>query len=262
MKDFLPTFTFGFLMAQLFPGAVTVLSLSCTYVAAVNEPRHGLTKLFTAGGDLWFMNTRNTVVFTFLSAAVGMLIHGVSWLILAGMEDKTGHGIREFSFHTSRVARQILLAPGYIVVELFYLLNAKKLEDIKLEENVSSLDPKLISNFNYLQDFYLYFAQFFVHMSYALLISVLSFLISVRFLGFGWLRAGFLVFLYFMTSAFFLIGRAQFMTLFWAEVELIGKTPSPDESPVSLTFNVPPEVAVTFPHPLDMDVSVRGKVRT
>ena len=41
MKDFLPTFTFGFLMAQLFPGAVTVLCLTCPYLALTSSPLPG-----------------------------------------------------------------------------------------------------------------------------------------------------------------------------------------------------------------------------
>ena len=237
MKDLLPAFTFSFLMAQLFPGAVTVLVVTSAYVAisaggAANsgETLPSLFSLYASVGDLWFGTTRNVVIFLFLSAATGMFLHGLSWMILGWeTQGRNEHGelaedqyimLRELSFHSQTLWKQMLLAPLQMVREILDLLRSPALKWITIDENVSETDPKSLPVFTWLQDFYLYFGQFYVHMSYALLIGFGCTILALIRMGLTSRRIIFVVSLYVLTSLFFLMGRTQLATLFKNEATL------------------------------------------
>ncbi|MEK6335141.1 MAG: hypothetical protein AABM67_09340 [Acidobacteriota bacterium] len=226
MKEFLPTFTFGFLMAQLFPGATAVLSISCGFITFVVKAETSVIALFARVGNFWFGTLKSAIVFFFVSTAMGILLHGLDWLTLARMENEYD-GIRSFPFHKWPIALQFLLAPFNIVYELLMLINASDLRAVTMEDNAASIDATLVPNLNYLQDFYLHFAQFFIHMSYALLIGLVSFGLIVLEMGLTIHRVTLLILIYLVLSVFFLMGRAQLVVLFLGENQLVSRTPEP-----------------------------------
>jgi hypothetical protein len=261
MKDFLPNFTFGFLMAQLFPGAVTVVCLTCPYLAlmqissntvSANLPR--MMTLFERVGDVWFSSTRNAVVFLFLSAATGMFVHGVDWMIL-GWEtqkkdaqgkplcDADGNpeiiGLRELGFHSQTLWKQLLLGPMHMVKEGVRLLRAPKLGWITMEENVPGIDPGFLPIFNWLQDFYLYFGQFYIHMAYSLLTGFFSLAITFVMIGFTPLRLVFVLFIYLLSGTFYVMGRTQLASLFKNEVILVASSKEP-KAPLEIVVTSKP----------------------
>jgi hypothetical protein len=89
MEQFLSRFTFGLLMAQVFPGGVFVLTLTAPLLAARRAPKQ-MSELFSDVGNLWFSSTKSTVLFLFLAGGVGMFLHGVSWIVMAWLENHEG----------------------------------------------------------------------------------------------------------------------------------------------------------------------------
>ncbi|HEX8722607.1 MAG TPA: hypothetical protein VF736_18465 [Pyrinomonadaceae bacterium] len=233
MEQFLSRFTLSFLMAQLFPGAVAVLSCTCPYAAKL-EPRPAtMLALFTSVGDLWFGSFRNTVIFLFLSGAAGLLIHGISWSVMAWLENHdpssppVAKSVRESFWHDKRIIFQVVLAPVKMVLELLGALSAPKLEVLRMEENVSGIRPEDKPAFDFLEDFYLYFAEFYAHTAYALLFGFPFVFWTWVVLGFTPRRAALLVLFYLGAGVFFLIGRVQYITLFNAEVTLVERAQRP-----------------------------------
>ena len=227
-------------MAQLFPGATAVTSVSCAFVTFVNGPQSGLLRLFSMIGDMWFASLKGTVVFLFLSAAAGIFLHGIDWMTLGGLYDKYPEaGVRDFRFHKRPIAFQLLMAPLNMIYELGILISRKHLDSVTVGENAPYVDSGLLPTLKYLQDFYLHFAQFFIHMSYALLVSLIMFTLIIRRMGFTTQRAALLVLIYFVLSAFFLMGRAQLHILFSSERVLVSKSavpvaiPPEDHGPVA-----------------------------
>jgi hypothetical protein len=78
--------------------------------------------------------------------------------------------------------------------------------------------------FNFVQDFYLHFAQFYAHTGYALLISFISLSILKIGIDLPIISGIWLMILYFLIGLFFVIGRIQLTTLFIAERALIAKS--------------------------------------
>jgi hypothetical protein len=235
MKDFLPAFTFNFLMAQLFPGSVAVLCMTCLYVVSSLGPAAtiafpSMMSLLSHVGDLWFGSTRGVVIFLFLSAATGMFLHGLAWMVL-GWEtqerDEDGKPViggsiplRELVFHSQPLWRQMLKAPNQMIEEIEHLFGSPGLRWIVLEENVSEIEPSAMPNFTWLQDFYLHFGEFYLHMAYSLLMGFLPLLFTCAWLGLTTRRVIFLVFIYFLIGFFFLMGRTQLASLFMNEATL------------------------------------------
>lgn len=234
MEQFLGRFTLGFLMAQLFPGAVAVLSCTCPYVARQADPPKTMVELFTAVGSLWFGPARNTVIFLFLSGAAGLLIHGISWSVMAWLENDNppawlgerrsppGSPIRESFWHQRRIILQVVAGPVKMLLELLLALGAPKLEVLRMEENASHIRPEDKPAFDFLQDFYLYFAQFYAHTAYAFLLSIPFLFSAWAYMGeFTARRTLLLLLAYLGAGVFFIIGRVQYITLFNAEWYLV-----------------------------------------
>lgn len=242
MKDFLPTFTFNFLMAQLFPGSVAVLCFTCAYMTwSFGDTRKVMLPtmmvLFSRVGELWFGTTRGVVLFLFLSAATGMFLHGLAWMVMgwqtqerdpAGMPVPNGSvALRELPFHQQPLWEQMLRAPSQMVWEIWSLFRAPALRWIVMEENVSEIEPDSMPNFTWLQDFYLHFGEFYVHMSYSLLIGFLPLVFTCAWLGLNLRRLVFILFLYFLMGLLFLMGRTQLASLFMNEATLGRKAQAP-----------------------------------
>jgi len=261
MKDFLPTFTFGFLMAQLFPGAVTVLCITCPYAALtvshLTTAQGGFFRmigLFESVGDLWFGSTRNAVVFLFFAAATGMFLHGIDWMILGWETQKCNDkgipipgddgviSLCHLAFHNQPLWKQFLLAPLNMLREIFRLFRAPALTWITMDENLPEISPASLPLFNWLQDFYLYFGQFYIHMSYSLLIGFFSMAVTYSIIGTSLLRILFLVFLYFLASLFFLMGRTQLASLFKNEDALITASQDGKDKPYEVVVTNKPYV--------------------
>ncbi|MCX7014856.1 MAG: hypothetical protein NTW86_20285 [Candidatus Sumerlaeota bacterium] len=222
-KEFLSSFTFGFLMAQLFPGALTLFALSAPILALGIAPNASLADLACAVCDKWFTTPTRVVLFLFLAVGIGMFIHGIHWMILAWLENRADspRPVRQLWFHRMPFWTQLLLAPAWMVVEILWLLVAVRgLDKLTMEENVSELPPERFEAFEFLQEFYLYFGQFYAHTAYALLISipcVLASLGRVRPGECAWAAA----LLYFAAAVFHLMGRVQLASLFKAERKLL-----------------------------------------
>lgn len=220
MDQFLSRFTFGLLMAQVFPGGVFLLSLTCPVRAAQDPSVTTIRSLFMSVGNVWFSSTKSTVLFLFLAGGLGMLIHGLSWMVMAWLENYKAPPLtkaRDSFWHHLALWQQVLLAPIKMIIELAWTMTARGIEKLEMDESGSYISPLDKQIYDYFQDFYLYFAQFYVHTAYALLFSVFTLGWTWITIGFNFLRLSSLLLLYFAASVFFLIGRMQFASLFKAE---------------------------------------------
>jgi len=220
MEQFLSRFTFGLLMAQVFPGGVFVLTLTAPLLAARRVPQQ-MSELFWDIGNLWFSSSKSTVVFLFLAGGVGMFLHGLSWIVMAWLENHEGSNqvtpVRKSFWHEKPLIFQILIAPIKMVGELVWVTLAPSIDKLAMEESGTYISPQDKPLYDFFQDFYLYFAQFYAHTAYALLFSIPCLVWTWAIIGFTWRRTLLLLFAYFLTSIFFLISRVQFASLFKAE---------------------------------------------
>lgn len=220
MKDFISKVTFGFLMAQLLPGAIVVFSFTC-FFRDLCEPVSSLQNLLLNSGEFWFSSTLMTLIFLFISVSIGMLIHGWNWTVLAWLEyeaaEKGYETVRgDLPYHKLCLFLQIIISPVVMIYEVLSLLTARPLTSLTMDENVARLPDNKMQQFTFLQDFYLHFGQFYAHMGYAFLIALPCCLICCI-VNFDWARLVIVICLYFLTSEFFLLGRIQLGSLFEAE---------------------------------------------
>lgn len=224
MKELLSKFTFGFLMAQLFPGAIAVTSLSCAFLALAEECPHDGSGFVGYVLDTWSMSVPRVILFLVLATGMGMLIHGVHWTIVAALENRNDPDDPKPLWTLKRYGRtiavQILCGPFTMLSELACLLRTKGIRPLLIDENVPCLGPNKMPMFDFLQDFYLSFAQFYAHTAYALLMGLLCLASAFRHIGFSFGRVLLILVLYAGTGIFFLLGRIQLQTLFRAEVAL------------------------------------------
>ena len=224
MKDFISKVTFGFIMAQLLPGAVVVFAITCASSAKTCGSEEPFGQVILNVGSAWFGDSFMAVSFLLISVAVGMCIHGLNWAILAWLEcvqEKKGwQSLRgDLYWHKLPVWLQLLVSPFAMIIEVLWLLTARKLKYLIMDENVSRIDSDKMPQFIFLQEFYLYFGQFYAHMAYAFLITTICSLICcIR--SFGLARSAIVILFYFFTSMFFLLGRIQLGSLFGAEEQL------------------------------------------
>ena len=221
MKDLISKLTFGFLMAQLIPGAVAVCSVVFLYAAFTLDTDNTIKDIVYEALWQWRLTLLEKVLFAALCTGAGMLIHGLHWAVLGYMEryrDRTTREMKEREiyetfWHGFPIYLQILLGPIKIIIEtLGFLFNNQTLHDVTTQENVPEIDKDKMEAFNFLQDFYLHFAQFYAHSSYALIISLFSMVIFICFFGPTIMR-------FFLLA----IGRIQLSTLFIAEHQMCDK---------------------------------------
>ncbi len=233
MKDIISKVTFGFLMAQLVPGAIVVYSSALLYLAFSRPASHRLMETATRAIDLWTESVPLVVLLAALATAAGMAIHGLHWAVLGHLESRYAdrddgsilqlQPVYETFWHQHRIFLQILLGPVKLLLEVLGLLFiANGIREVAIEENVTDIPPERIEAFRFLQEFYLHFAQFYAHTSYALLYSFIVSLVAVAGPGLAlnahWLAA--LGALWLSCGFFFVIGRIQFASLFRAETAL------------------------------------------
>lgn len=214
MKDFISRVTFGFLMAQLFPGALVIFGFTCFLSNCKCENRL-FSKLIVGSGQCWLESTFHTLLFIFMATGIGMLIHGLNWTVLAWLESKYQNS-RESFWHEKRLFLQLLISPVKMLLEIGWLLWAPNVDSLTMEENIHKIPDEKMSHFSFLQDFYLHFAQFYAHTAYALLVTTILSLIC-NFMRFDLDQIIYSIALYSLTSLFFLLGRIQLGSLFKAE---------------------------------------------
>ena len=268
VREFLSKFTFGFLMAQLVPGAVALLFITLAVGASTHRslPRT-VSSVLENAVEPWFdvdccvtdgapqsqlpislgpgtprptpATTVKAVVFFLLALAIGMLIHGTNWMVLAWLENHEGrpgcNGWPEptpvrFSFwHRWRVVLQLPVAPVKMLIELAWVLTAPGIVALAMDENAPRISKEQTDMFTFVQDFYLHFSQFYAHSAYAMLLGVPCLILYHRSAGHYFLQAlpG-VAGVYLLTSVFFIIGRVQYTSMCRAENKFLGNMPEPE----------------------------------
>jgi len=219
MKDFISKVTFGFLMAQLVPGMVVIMAITCMTKIGGLETGSCIETMLKTIDERWFQSVFRTTAFLFLSCGIGMLIHALNWTVLAWIENESGQPVRETRHHVRPLWKQLATGPTAMITEVLSVLRAPNLTSLAMDENVDSLGRDSEWQFQFLQDFYLYFGQFYAHTAYASLVPMVLCIANV-FRSPCARNLMHLVLAYFVTSILFLFGRVQLSSLFRAEGEL------------------------------------------
>ena len=226
MKDFVTKATFGFAMAQLFPGAVGAFAVGFMYFVVETPQPNSL--LAAARNVLASWSDTSLARGLFLSGfciGVGMFIHGLNWAVLGAMESKLKGAVFNSSFHARVIATQVISGPARVIFEVWCLLfMTRHVRDARMDENVVRIAPSFTPHHEFLQDFYLYSAQFFAHTTYSFLAALVAQGLFVSGYGYTWRRGVMLALTYVMSGLFFVIGRIQFASLFNAEMALVERT--------------------------------------
>lgn len=226
MKDFVSKATFGFLMAQLFPGAVAVLGVSFFYFQATTvEPDSLLGAVRLTVGNWGQLPTISQLFLVGSCVGAGMLIHGIHWSVIGFYECKDDRGsIFDSFWHDKPLVLQLLGGPIKIVVETASFLGIRHIRKATVEENAVKVDKDLFPNFEFLQEFYLYPAQFFAHTAYALLIWISAVVSFAAVNGLTMRRGWVLLLTYVLCGFFFILGRLQLRSLFSNEEDLVARS--------------------------------------
>jgi hypothetical protein len=222
MNDLVSKATFGFVMAQLFPGTIALFAISFSYSSW--EPSQPAAVLAAATRVLVMWGGGSVAQQLFLvalSIGAGMLIHGLHWAVLGTLENCNAASIFDVPFHGRRVVLQIAVAPIHAIKEIgCFLIVPKHIRYARMRENVPNIHKDLMPQFQWVQEFYLYSAQFFAHVSYALLIALFA-LVHFTFLhGVTGRRIVLIAIVYGLIGVMFTLGRVQFASMFGAETDL------------------------------------------
>lgn len=231
MKDMISKVTFGFFMAQFFPGAIATSSIILVYYTVSTELPNAIIDALLSTIDVCTATFTQKMGFLGLCTGVGMLIHGRHWSVLGFLESAhLEDGKEEYPkvktlWNDKRIIHQIFLAPVKLIWEVLkFLFRGRQISVIAIEENVPYVPDEKMSAFQYLQDFYLHFAQFYCHTSYALLLTTVSVVVFCLVKGFTISLTLLFLCSYILTGLLFVIGRIQFTTLFMAEMKLIPRS--------------------------------------
>ena len=224
MKDFISKVTFGFFMAQLLPGAIVVFAINFVVKAVPNETTISLTTLLTNIGEGWFESPLGAVAFIFMAVAIGMIIHGLNWTVLAWLENKNSlskpEPVRKSFWHTIPLIFQVFISPLKMVIEILSLMTAPNIDSLILDENIPNIKEKHMPQFLFLQEFYLHFGQFYAHTAYSFLATVVCSIIWCID-KFTWSSLGITIGLYFLTSVFFLLGRIKTLPIIKTNISFV-----------------------------------------
>ncbi|MCK4809777.1 MAG: hypothetical protein KAS99_02425 [Candidatus Omnitrophica bacterium] len=225
MKDIFGKITFGFFMAQFVPGAICVLGIGILFIHSPEIGRLTLLAAFQESLNFWTLSTITKLIFLTLSIGAGMAIHGLHWAVLGFLEtfnlkdDKKNKSISETFWHNWPIFLQVLVGPIKIILEvLAFFFLGKGIDSVSIEENVPDISKDKMGAFQFIEDFYLHFAQFYAHTSYALLIALIT--STIVCIKFNFVKCGIIILIYLFCGLFFIIGRIQLTALFKAENEL------------------------------------------
>lgn len=242
MRDLVSKLTFGFLMAQLVPGALAVASFAFLAIAFGGDAPNSVKGIILYAVEHWPSSPVANVVLAFSCVVVGMLIHGVHWAILAyletydctntngGVTEAKRRPIHEVLWHKHRrpVLFHVVLGPIRMIREtVCFLFTCSRGKNLATHENVPRIPKDRMEAFQFVQDFYLHFSQFYAHTAYSLLMATVSIVVFSFFFEFTLYRVGLIIFLYLLTGLFFVVGRIQLLTLFIAERDLLPKDNEP-----------------------------------
>ncbi len=233
MKDFFSKFTFGFLIAQVVPGAIVIVALTLVYELISGPPQASLLGLVAEAKRDWGANTDRRLAFLAAAVFAGMLVHGLHWTVLGFLETEdlvpedderypvvlptwVRSGVVADTFcHRARFAYQLGFAPVKLLIEIVLLLiYARDPRKIAIEENTHLIDKDHMAQFQWLQDFYLHFAQFFAHTSYALVTLTAAVIWVVAELGATPGRIFAAALCYLLCGLCFVIARVQLASLY------------------------------------------------
>ena len=92
MKDFVSKLTFGFLMAQLFPGSLLVFAATFMWISLFGESQNSIPVIAQQASSYW--TSPLGVALVLVAVGAGMAIHGLHWAVLGflgeGFTDERG----------------------------------------------------------------------------------------------------------------------------------------------------------------------------
>lgn len=227
MKDVVSRIVSGFIMAQLFPGALLVFSLSILYFSL--PPSNPASLYQVANSVVTSLESasvlRNLALFGFVTGA-GMFIHGLHRAVVGAVVQRSGSPFRSGAYEGA-LWLQILIGPAVILREIFDLLfRTKGIRAASVSESIPPIEPALVAHVHRIQDLHLDLARFFLHTAYALIGTLGSLAGFILVAGFTWRRLSLLLVLYLLTGVLFMLGRVQLDSLLTAEQELSGRPDS------------------------------------
>jgi hypothetical protein len=237
-KEFAEKFTFGFIMAQLFPGLVAIVSITLV-LSSIGGKEVSLLAAISCAVSIWTKTITSGLTLLFLSVCAGMAIHGLHWAVMGFMErydpvqkkcsvNNDPKPVAESFWHDLRMALQIILGPIKLCREIcLFLFTKSSVSAVAIEENVVFISNDRMEQFHNIQDFYLHFAQFYAHTSYALLLFFLGLIVFTVGSGATGKRLLLMALVYVITGFFFLVSRIQFRAQFAAEFNLRQDAKSP-----------------------------------
>lgn len=232
MKDLVSKVTFSFVMAQLFPGAIALFAVSFAYRSwEGHQEGHQPGAILPAAAEVLRVLGESTLPQALFLVAVsigaGMLIHGLHWAVLGALENGPKESVFDSRFHGLRIILQIILAPVRAVWEVAYLsVGPRHIRNTRMDENVSHVHPDLVPQYEWIQEFYLYSAQFFAHVSYALMAVLLAVVHFITLHGWTGRRAALMGMVYLLSGIMFTLGRIQLASMFRAEYNLVEMSPA------------------------------------
>lgn len=234
MGDFISRTTFGFLMAQLFPGTVAVFAIAFAHAAIERRLPDSTLKAIDRILLRWQKKRRATLLFLLaLCVAAGMVIHAFHWSVLGTLERGGRRSMFASAWHRQPIAVQVVGGVPRMMYETYLLASSANVYESSVFENVPLINDEWMKQHEFMQDFYLYTAQFLAHTAYALLFCAGALLIFMIRYGFTWRRCTMLLVLWLGIGGFLTLSRLQFCSLFRAEAQLIlnsGRTP-PNTAP-------------------------------
>jgi hypothetical protein len=225
VNDFITKATFSFVMAQLFPGAILVFSIAFIYVASgVGVPNSVLATSSLVLG-LWNSSSVAHQLFLLvLCIGAGMFIHGLHWTVLGYLENRFG-SVCDSYWSSKPLWAQLLLGPIKMSLEVGSLFRRiQHIRDTTLKENAPAVHKDLMPQFQFVEEFYLYSAQFFAHTAYALLGVIMAITLYAVLYGFTGRRLILWLIAYGVSGLFFILGRVQLNSLFTAEEQIVQRS--------------------------------------
>lgn len=220
MKDLINRFAFGFIMAQLFPGALAVFAVGFAYFTLESYEPGGLIATADHVLSKWGKtDVPQTLFLIGLCIGFGMFIHGLQWATLGSLEHRSATGsIYVTRWYSQPLWKQILKGPARIVWEVGELLVLTRgIENTRMYESITEIGKDSMAQFDFLEEFYLATGQFFLHTAYALMLLIGSIATYMIAYGITWRRMAILGAVYLLTGLFFTLGRIQMNSLFEAE---------------------------------------------
>lgn len=218
MDKFLGKLTFSFLLGQLAPGFLLVTTLWLIYEPSIDflEPapsivESGALDSDDAGEAAAAVEKKQYVPWIFLLASgalIGIIVDQLNW---------AGHGtLDRVDRHRLFIKHSILwivMGPLGVLVPVLIALALTKTEDLVVKEFLPRVDPTYFGHWEWLQNFYLYSAQYLINT--ALVASVLLVPVSMANGSWGVFAAG-----WFGIGLLTLLAIRAFNSLFAAEEQL------------------------------------------